>query len=556
MNYSNPDDTEHSVYNDDNTTPDRYAPDQRVEPSVSNPHTPNNPGAYQPDAAAGSSNLSHPTNSGEHGEDIYREYSQPNLYREVSPAADEPVRPVPSAYPDVPDQGTGYRQYGSGDRSNQGYPGSVYPESQSRPAYPDHPDQSRPATEEMGYGSGPTYYNNSTSTIASPAPTPPPVRNTRGRGGANAFSVALLAIVMLLVLGVGLFAGWQFHGGQATTSTTSGIQTVAAPPLKSTDLQGRREEVIARIRPAVVQLNVTTSQGAALGSGVIIDKRGYIVTNYHVVAGVNTVDEVVLSDGTTIKNAPVVGVDQQDDLAVIKINPPSNLVAAPLGDSSALQVGQDVMAIGSPLGNTQTVTSGIVSALDRNVNEGSNGANGATLPGTIQTDAPINPGNSGGALVDLNGNLIGIPTLTAVDPEFNAPANGVGFAIPSNRVKFIADQLIATGKVSHTGRAAIGISPVTVDQNLQAQGNLPSSHGVLIYQLVAGGAANKAGLKAGDVIVQINGKAINSISDLEDSLLSKNPGDTISVKVARGNQQSSQQFTYSVKLGELQANNG
>jgi len=383
------------------------------------------------------------------------------------------------------------------------------------------------------------------------------VRNTRGRGGANAFSITLLAIVLLLVLGVGLFAGWQFRGSQTVTgSITSGLQTVSAPPLKSTDLQGRREEVIARIRPAVVQINVTTSQGAALGSGVIIDKRGYIVTNNHVVAGVSTVDEVVLSDGTSIKNAPVVGVDQQDDLAVIKINPPSNLVAAPLGDSSALQVGQDVMAIGSPLGNTQTVTSGIVSALDRNVNEGSNGANGATLPGTIQTDAPINPGNSGGALVDLNGNLIGIPTLTAVDPEFNAPANGVGFAIPSNRVKFIADQLIATGKVSHTGRAAIGISPVTVDQNLQAQGNLPSAQGVLINQLVAGGSADKAGMKAGDVIVQINGKAINSISDLEDSLLSKNPGDTISVKVARGNQQSSQQFTYSVKLGELQANNG
>ncbi|BCL81233.1 hypothetical protein ccbrp13_36980 [Ktedonobacteria bacterium brp13] len=567
MNYSNPDDTEHSVYNDDNTTPDRYAPDQRVEPSVNNLDNPNNPGGYQPDAAAGKSNSPRPTNSGEHSEDIYREYSQPNLYREVSPAAGDvngaPVHPVPpSDYPDVPDQGTGYRQYGSGERSNQEYPGSVYPESQSRPVYPDRPgspDQSRPATETMGYGSGPTYYNNSTSSMASPLQTPPPVRNTssRGRGGANAFSMALLAIVLLLVLGVGLFAGWQFRGGQTVTgSTTSGIQTVAEPPLKSTDLEGRREEVIARIRPAVVQINVTTSQGAALGSGVIIDKRGYIVTNDHVVAGVSTVDEVVLSDGTSIKNAPVVGVDQQDDLAVIKINPPSNLVAAPLGDSSALQVGQDVMAIGSPLGNTQTVTSGIISALDRNVNEGSNGANGATLPGTIQTDAPINPGNSGGALVDLNGNLVGIPTLTAVDPEFNAPANGVGFAIPSNRVKFIADQLIATGKVSHTGRAAIGISPVTVDQNLQAQGNLPSAQGVLIYQLVAGGAADKAGLKAGDVIVQINGKAINSISDLEDSLLSKNPGDTISVKFARGNQQSSQQFTYNVKLGELQANNG
>jgi S1-C subfamily serine protease len=212
-----------------------------------------------------------------------------------------------------------------------------------------------------------------------------------------------------------------------------------------------------------------------------------------------------------------------------------------------LKVGQDVLAIGSPLGNTQTVTSGIISALGRNVSEGT----GATLPGTIQTDAPINPGNSGGALVDLNGNLIGIPTLTAVDPEFNAPANGVGFAIPSNRVKFIAEQLITAGNVTHTGRAAIGIKPESVDPNLQAQGNLPVDHGVLIYQLVSGGAAEKAGMKTGDIIVQIDGKAIKSVSDLEDALLTKNPGDKITVTVYRNNQQIT---LNNVVLGELQAN--
>jgi S1-C subfamily serine protease len=356
----------------------------------------------------------------------------------------------------------------------------------------------------------------------------------------------LLAVVLLVVFGTGLFAGWQFnHTAQFTSA--SGIQQVSVPPLKSTDLQARREEVIARIRPAVVQLNITTNQGSALGSGVIIDKNGYIVTNNHVVSGVSSVNEVVLSDGTTIKNAPVVGVDQQDDLAVIKINPPSNLTVAPLGDSSQLKVGQDVLAIGSPLGNTQTVTSGIISALGRNVSEGT----GATLPGTIQTDAPINPGNSGGALVDLNGNLIGIPTLTAVDPEFNAPANGVGFAIPSNRVKFIAEQLITAGNVTHTGRAAIGIKPESVDPNLQAQGNLPVDHGVLIYQLVSGGAAEKAGMKTGDIIVQIDGKAIKSVSDLEDALLTKNPGDKITVTVYRNNQQIT---LNNVVLGELQAN--
>src|SRR5207247_3888284 len=131
-----------------------------------------------------------------------------------------------------------------------------------------------------------------------------------------------------------------------------------------------------------------------------------------------------------------------------------------VGDSAKLQVGQEVLAIGNPLGITQTVTNGIVSALNRNVSEG---PNGAIIPNAIQTDAPINPGNSGGALVDLQGNLVGIPTLTAIDPEFKTPANGVGFAIPSNRVKLIAEQIINTGKVTHTGRAALGVSVTSVN---------------------------------------------------------------------------------------------
>src|SRR5256886_6735666 len=163
---------------------------------------------------------------------------------------------------------------------------------------------------------------------------------------------------------------------------------------------------------------------------------------------------VTLYDGTNTP-AHLVGTAPADDLAVVKITPPSKgLTVATLGDSSKLKVGEDVLAIGNPLGITQTVTNGIISALGRNVDEGQGSA---IIPNAIQTDAPINPGNSGGALVDLQGNLIGIPTLTAIDPEFNAPANGVGFAIPSNRVNFIATQIIQTGKVTHTGRAALGV---------------------------------------------------------------------------------------------------
>jgi len=265
------------------------------------------------------------------------------------------------------------------------------------------------------------------------------------------------------------------------------------------------------------EVNVTTQSGGAIGSGVIIDKRGYIVTNNHVVSGAQSLT-VTLYDGSKL-TAQLTGTDPADDLAVIKITPPATgLIVAQLGDSSKLQVGQEVLVIGNPLGITQTVTNGIVSALGRNVSEGQGGA---TIPNAIQTDAPINPGNSGGALVDLEGNLVGIPTLTAIDPEFNTPANGVGFAIPSNRVAFIVPQIIQTGSVSHTGRAFMGISVTTVDPTLQAQDNLSVDHGVLIVNETANSAAAAAGLKPGDVIVQVDNTPVTDIQSLSYALLSK-----------------------------------
>ena len=149
----------------------------------------------------------------------------------------------------------------------------------------------------------------------------------------------------------------------------------------------------------------------------------------------------------------------------------------------------------------------------------------------------------------MQGNLIGIPTLTAIDPEFNTPASGVGFAIPSNRVKLIVPQIISAGQVTHTGRAALGVSVATVDPALAAQDNLAVDHGVLIADVTNGGAAAKAGLQAGDVIVQIDNTSIDNVSSLTDLLATKNPGDNVSVKVYRGNQQ----LTVNVTLGELQA---
>src|SRR5581483_7733985 len=337
---------------------------------------------------------------------------------------------------------------------------------------------------------------------------------------------------------------WQF-GSSAGTLPATGNPRTGIPALTGDNIEAVREAVVAKVRPTVVQINVTTQSGGGLGSGVIIDPRGYIVTNNHVIEGGQKI-EVVLYDGRTLP-AQIVGTAPDDDLAVVKIDPAKmKLAVAELGDSSKLQVGQEVLAVGNPLGITQTVTNGIVSALDRNV---ADGPNGSILPGTIQTDAPINPGNSGGALVNLQGNLIGIPTLTAIDPQFNTPANGVGFAIPSNRVSFIAQQIIENGRVTHTGRAVLGVQVASVDANLAAQDNLSVDHGALIISLTQGYPAASAGLKPGDVIVQIDNTPVNDTASLGGALVNKNPGDTVAVHIYRGNQQ----LTINVKLGELQS---
>lgn len=382
--------------------------------------------------------------------------------------------------------------------------------------------------------------------------TSPPRSPQRNSKGLRTAAIPALTLLLALVFGVGLFAGWEFGrsntliGGSSTGVLQPGTNPGAGiPALTENNIEAVREAVVTKVRPAVVQVNVATQRGQGLGSGVIIDRRGYIVTNNHVVEGAQRL-EVMLYDGTKLP-AQLVGTDPVDDLAIVKITPPQNgLSVATLGDSSKLRVGQEVLAIGNPLGITQTVTNGIISALGRTVSEGQNGA---TIPNAIQTDAPINPGNSGGALVDLQGNVIGIPTLAAIDPEFRTPANGVGFAIPSNRVQFIAPQIIETGKVTHTGRAALGVRVTSVDATLAAQDHLAVDHGALVVSVTPDGAAASAGLKASDVIVQLDKKAINDVASLGDILASKNAGESVSIQVYRGNQQ----LTIQVKLGELDA---
>ncbi|HWS84999.1 MAG TPA: trypsin-like peptidase domain-containing protein [Ktedonobacteraceae bacterium] len=382
----------------------------------------------------------------------------------------------------------------------------------------------------------------------------PPLWNTSGKlsippsakqPARGSRSVAMLALTMVIasVFGVGLFAGWTFSRGAGILLGTNSLLTV--PSLTGNTIEAAREAAIAKVKPSVVQVNVTgmTRRGEYIqhASGVVVDNRGYIVTNNHVVQQGESI-KVVFADGNTIENVQVAGTDSVDDLAVLRIDPPANMVVATLGDSSKLQVGEDVMAIGNPLGVSETATHGIVSALNRSMLE----RHGPMIPNTIQTDTPINLGNGGGALADLQGNVIGIPTLIAIDPRFGSPANGMGFAIPINQVKLIVPQIIQDGSVTHTGRAALNINSEDINAYLQASDNLSVDHGVYVTDIESDGPA---GLQVGDVIVGMNSKPIDNEASLADLLATKVPGDKVSVRVYRGDQP----MTFNVTLGELPA---
>lgn len=282
-------------------------------------------------------------------------------------------------------------------------------------------------------------------------------------------------------------------------------------------------------------VEITTDRG--LGSGVVYDGKGDIVTNDHVVAGA-TRYSVTLFNGKQYP-ASLVGTFPPDDLAVVKVSNASGLVPASFANSGSVQVGEITLAIGNPLGLQSSVTNGIVSATGRTVSEGNN----VTLPDTVQTSAPINPGNSGGALVDLNSQVIGIPTLAATDQQLGGgAAPGIGFAIASNTVQKIAPQLISQGRVTNSGRAELGVS---VGTGYSLAGN-PA--GAIIGQVVPGGPAAKAGLQAGDLITSINGQKITSASDLVTTLAGLSPGQTVPVVYL---DQAGNQHTTKVTLGQL-----
>ncbi|HET8600014.1 MAG TPA: trypsin-like peptidase domain-containing protein [Segeticoccus sp.] len=303
-------------------------------------------------------------------------------------------------------------------------------------------------------------------------------------------------------------------------------------------LQRQYVHVVDEVLPSIVEIRTQK----ALGSGILYDNKGHVVTNAHVVGSATSFEVLLPSRARPVK-ASLVGTYAPDDLAVIKLASTPNVTPAQFGDSGKLQVGDIVLAMGNPLGLSGTVTQGIVSAVGRTVSEPQGGHSpGATLASAIQTSAAINPGNSGGALVDLSGKVVGIPTLAAVDQEIGGAAPGIGFAIPSNTVTNIADQLIKSGHVTSSHRAALNVRVRTV------VGPNGQPAGVGIVQVQQGGAAAKAGLKAGEVIVAVNGHQVSTAPDLQVLLAQLHPGDTVKVTVVS---QSGQKKTVSVKLGQL-----
>ncbi|MEU1086524.1 trypsin-like peptidase domain-containing protein [Streptomyces sp. NPDC005892] len=335
----------------------------------------------------------------------------------------------------------------------------------------------------------------------------------------------------------------QAPGGHASERVSPAASASAArqdsAPHAVAQLETDYQRVIREVLPSVVQIQ--TADG--LGSGIVYDDRGDIVTNAHVV-GDGKSFKVSVATGEKVLAASLVATYPAQDLAVIRLDDvPDGLRAAKFGDSEKVEVGQIVLAMGSPLGLSSSVTQGIVSALGRTVSESeSGGGTGATLANMVQTSAAINPGNSGGALVNLNSEVIGIPTLAATDPALgNSAAPGIGFAIPVSTVKTIADQIIEKGKVTDSGRAALDVTGRTVvDDDYQPAG-------VALVSVARGGAAYDAGMRVGDIVTRLGSTEVTTITSLAETLASEQPGDEVEVTYTRGGATR----TARVTLGEI-----
>lgn len=362
----------------------------------------------------------------------------------------------------------------------------------------------------------------------------------------------LLAVTAGALIAGGAGAGVAVYAESQPAAAPTVVKQVVAGATNAADTSSAGDsvnQIYKNVSPGVVEITVdegssagsfpngqSGGQAQALGTGWVYNSNGDIVTDEHVVAGATSI-HVTLQDGTTVP-ATLVGADGSTDVAVIHINVPSSeLHPQTVGDSSGVQVGDGVVAIGSPFGLAESVTSGIVSQLHRQITSPDN----FPINDAIQTDAAINHGNSGGVLLNMQGQVIG---MTAQIESQGGGSDGVGFAIPSNTVKQIADELIANGHATH---AYLGVGVVTVPSGATSQLHLAA--GVEVTQVRKGTGAAKAGLKAatgtgsvngssfptgGDVITAVNGTSVKSASELEAAIAGNKPGDTVTLTISRG----------------------
>jgi S1-C subfamily serine protease len=338
--------------------------------------------------------------------------------------------------------------------------------------------------------------------------------------------LGLLAVLVVGAVGGGL--GWYLTRTTAETPLLASGTTLSKVDPGITRKPGSVADIAKRVSPAVVEIEVQVGQAGDTGSGVVIDgAKGYIVTNNHVVSGAAGVTgaeiRAVFSDGSG-SPARIVGRDPASDVAVLKVEKPG-LVTASLGTTKDVVVGDPVVAIGSPLGLAGTVTSGIVSALDRPVRLSGEGSDTNAVIDAVQTDAPINPGNSGGALVDTTGAVIGINSAIASlgGNGTTGGSIGLGFAIPIDTVRRIAQELITTGKAVH---ASIGLSARSVTDGVK--------DGALVLNVEANSPAAKAGIREQDVVIALGGKQVRSSEELAVAIDAHRPGDTVTVELVRG----------------------
>lgn len=377
-----------------------------------------------------------------------------------------------------------------------------------------------------------------TAPFADSPPSMPPAAPTVRRG-PGIFAVVLVAAVTALIVGLVAGVAGYLVGRTVDSSVTGGVSDIQPLAQVAGDTSPRADGTIAgtvrAVLPSVVSIVVKGDTQSGSGSGFVLRRDGFILTNNHVVSilGKKGTLEVVFSDGTKVPGK-VVGTNDSYDLAVVKVDH-DKMTPVLLGDSDAVQVGDAVIAIGAPLGLEGTVTSGIVSARDRPVTAGGEGD--TSYINAIQTDAAINPGNSGGPLLDGAGHVIGINSAIASLGSLGETGNiGLGFAIPVNSAKRIAEEIIATGKSS---TPAIGVS---LDRQFEGPG-------AKIADVNAGGPSDKAGLKVGDVIRAIDGRQIDDSTELVVAIRSFAPGDVVKLEIERDGRPLKLDLT----LGELKA---